>query len=167
MTYKVGCLKGGEFGKKHTISMVLFVYNIRIYEEACIMKNRRFVSMVFVFVMLMAIGFTGTVSAENVNEVEHEDHFVTDGVTRMGCASCGVLAVIICTGEQVYSHSDTHKTGFLGIGGETCRRVWCQSTLIEQCPFCLDIINVEFGHYCTIAHSICDNETMCVAKGNI
>lgn len=126
------------------------------------MKNRRYVSMVLAIVMVLAIGLTGTVSAEDVQEDGSGDHLITEGVARMSCTRCGDITWLRCTDVQIYSHTDTHNTGFLGIGGKTCTRKWHQSTVVHECMSCGNIVNREFGHYCLIIHSICADESWCI-----
>ena len=148
-------------------SCVFFETGICFWErKGMYMKNRRYVSLVVVFVMMLAIGLTGMVSAEDLQEDGAGDHLISEGVARMSCTKCyGDLTYLRCTGVQVYSHTNTHNTGFLGIGGETCTRTWHQSTLHHVCMSCGNIVSTEFGHYCLINHSICADESWCVGGG--
>lgn len=127
------------------------------------MKNRRYVSMVLAIVMVLAIGLTGTVSANELSqESEHDSHILPEGASRMSCTVCGGTTYLKCIGVQKFSHTNTHNTGFLGIGGETCTRRWHQSTVYHVCMWCDFIVNTEFGHYCLITHSICADESWCI-----
>ncbi len=126
------------------------------------MKNRRYISLVVVLVMMLAIGMTGMASAVDVCGDDIRDHIVPEAVARMSCTACGDLTYLKCIGVQVYSHTNTHNTGFLGIGGEVCTRTWYQSTVYHVCMSCDFIVNTEFGHYCLINHSICADESWCI-----
>ena len=130
-------------------------------------KYKKFFSLVLSLAVILSIGCSGYVKAD---ASEHDDALCCEevglqGVARMSCTACpaGDITYLRCTGAQAYSHTDDHETGFLGVGGETCTRVWNRSTIQYVCMSCSNVVESDFGHYCKIYHSICDTESWCPA----
>lgn len=120
------------------------------------MKNRRYISLVVVLVMMLAIGMTGMASAVDVCGDDIRDHIVPEAVARMSCTACGDITYARCTGVHTYDHVDMHRPG-----NQFCMRAWYVSTHEHVCLSCGYVVG-SGTHLCLVVHELCADESWCI-----